>query len=431
VNSRRSVRRLAGLVTHNWLLKLAAIVLATLLYAGFVASQDSATYPGPVVILPVNPPADTVITNQLRDVEEIRYIAPADLGRLRADDFRATVDLSNVEPTGEPVSMRVNMSAIDPRVTILDFRPRAIQVVLDESTTKVFKVTVVQGPPPAGLEIGDVTVEPAEVAVTGPSANVDRVATVRVNAPIDASGLDVDRNFRPEPLDAAGAIVSGVDLEPASVHVTIPVYTNKESRSLPVNPIVTGTPGAGFRISAVEVDPAAVTVEGDGEQLAGLASADTAPVSVSGATRNITATVALQLPPGVTTVGAQTVLVRVSVEPVTETRTFVAGVRLDGMRPDLVYEAQDLNTNLTLFGSTADLDTIAAAPLVVAVNVADLGPGTHLVTLVPSLPSGVTVAAISPETITVTVTEPPSPSPGASGAAPSEAPASPSPSPTS
>jgi YbbR domain-containing protein len=276
-------------------------------------------------------------------------------------------------------------------------------------------------------------VEPAEVAVTGPSANVDRVASVRVNAPIDASGLDVDRDFRPEPLDATGAIVTGVDLEPASVHVTIPVYTNMETRSLPVNPIVTGTPGAGFRVAAIEVAPVAVTVQGDGDQLAGLASADTAPVSVSGATRNISATVALQLPTGVTAIDAQTVIVRVAIEPVTETRTFVAGVRLDGMRQDLVYEAADLSVNLTLFGSTADLDTLGAVPLVVAVNVSDLGPGTHEVTVVPSLPSGVTVAAISPESITVIVTEPPSPTPEASGPAPTEPPASsvPSPSPSS
>ena len=36
---------------------------------------------------------------------------------------------------------------------------------------------------------------------------------------------------------------------------------------------------------------------------------------------------------------------------------------------------------------------------------------THEVAVVPSLPSAVTVAAISPETVTVTVTERPTPSP--------------------
>ena len=107
----RAFRRAGRTIVHNWPLKLAAIVLATLLYAGLVASQDSNTYPGPITVTPVNQPADTVITNQLRDVEQIQYIAPADLGRLRADDFRATVDLANVKPDGNPVSLRVDRHA--------------------------------------------------------------------------------------------------------------------------------------------------------------------------------------------------------------------------------------------------------------------------------------------------------------------------------
>ena len=62
----------------------------------------------PITVTPVDQPADTVIVNQLRDVEQIRYIAPADLGRLRAEDFLATVDLSDVEPDGQPVNVRVD-----------------------------------------------------------------------------------------------------------------------------------------------------------------------------------------------------------------------------------------------------------------------------------------------------------------------------------
>ena len=49
---------------------------------------------------------------------------------------------------------------------------------------------------------------------------------------------------------------------------------------------------------------------------------------------------------------------------------------------------------LTLFGSMADLDRLGASPIVVSLNVAELEPGTHEVPVVPSLPSGVTVAAI-------------------------------------
>ena len=411
MNIGRTTRRVVGFVIHNWPLKLAAIGLATLLYAGLVASQDSNTYPGPITVLPVNQPAGTVITNQWKDVEQIQYIAPADLGRLRADDFRATVDLANVKPDGNPVSLRVNVTAVDPRVTILDFRPRTIQVILDTKVSKTVKVIVTQSEPPPNLQVGEATVTPPEVVVTGPSAAVNLVVNARVTATIDGSGVNVDRDVTPDAVDAAGEVVTGVNLDPSSVHVKIPVYTNLENRTLPVNPIVTGTPAAGFRIGSVDVVPLVVSVEGDQAQLQDLVAADTAPVPVSGATRDVTSQVAYSLPTGVSVIGDQTARVTVHIEAVTETRTFVAGIRLDGRQAALQYEASETRVLLTLFGSTADLDRLAASPLVVALNVADLGPGAHDVPVVPSLPSAVTVAATSPETVTVTVTERPTPAP--------------------
>lgn len=411
MNAGRVVRRAGRTILHNWPLKVAAIVLATLLYAGLVASQDSNTYPGPITVTPVNQPAGTVITNQLRDVEQIQYIAPADLGRLRAEDFRATVDLANVKPDGNPVSLRVNVSAVDPRVTILAVRPLTIQVVLDQMVSKPVKVVVAQSDPPPGLQVGEVTVTPDTVVVTGPSAAVNQVVNAHVSATIDGSGVNVDEDVAPVPVDAAGEPVTGVNVDPALVHVTIPVYTNLQNRTLPVNPIVTGTPAAGFRVGSVDVSPLVVSVEGDQAQLQALVAADTAPVPVSGATRNITSQVAFALPTGVSVIGDQTATVTVHIVPVTETRTFVAGIRLDGRDAQLQYDASETSVLLTLFGSTADLDQVAASPLVIALNVAGLGPGTHDVPVVPSLPSTVTVVAISPPTVTVTVTERPTPSP--------------------
>ncbi|MCJ7711844.1 MAG: CdaR family protein, partial [Chloroflexi bacterium] len=198
MNARRTMRRLGRTIVHNWPLKLGAVVLATILYAGLVASQDSDTYVGPITVTPVNQPAGTVITNQLRDVGEVRYIAPADLGRLQAEDFRAIVDLANISPDVKPVAVPVQLTAIDPRVTILDVQPKSINVVLDELVSKAVDVTVVQAATPAGVEVGKVTVTPATVQVSGSSAAVNRVVAARVSASIDASALDVDRDIAPE-----------------------------------------------------------------------------------------------------------------------------------------------------------------------------------------------------------------------------------------
>jgi YbbR domain-containing protein len=413
MNVGRTWRRAAAFVVHNWPLKAAAILVATLLYAGLVVSQDSDVYPGPISVTPVNQPGGTIRINELRDVEDVRYIAPADAGRLTADDFRATVDLADVKPTGEPTSVRVDVVAIDPRVTILEYRPRTVQVILDESVRKRVPVRLDMGPVPERLDVGEATTDPEVVTVSGPSTKVRQVVAARVRVTFDPAGIDVDNDMEPEPVDAAGEVVVGVDVDPQAVHLTIPVFTDRESRTLPVNPIVSGTPAPGFRIAGIELVPLVVSVEGDGERLAELVRVDTEPVPVFSATSDVEATVNLALPDGVAALGPATIRVTVRVEPVTETRTYASGIRLDGTRPGLEYAVAPDSVLLTLFGSVVDLDRLAAAPIVVGLNVADLEPGVHDVPVVPSLPAGVTLAAISPETVAVTITQPATPAPEA------------------
>src|SRR5207247_5519403 len=100
----RALRR----VSHNWPLKLGAIALATLLYGGLVVSQSSDTFNGNVQIGPINQPPDVIVLSNLGAVSRIRYVASPELGlRIDSASFRATVDLANVAPTGEPVSLDV------------------------------------------------------------------------------------------------------------------------------------------------------------------------------------------------------------------------------------------------------------------------------------------------------------------------------------
>jgi YbbR domain-containing protein len=406
VNATQAIRRAAGFVTRNWPLKLAAIVVATLLYAGLVLSQDSDVVTGRIAIVPENQPDGTVLMNALREVEAIRYIAPADLGRLRPDDFRVTVDLRGVKAEGEPETVRVDVQPLDPRVTIVEVTPRSIQVVLDAYVQRTVPIRVDRGNPPAELDVGETRVDPASATVSGPASVVGRVDHLAASVTIDPSGLDVDREVEPVPVDANGEVLTGIDVEPSSVRVTIPVFVDRQSRTVPVNPVLNGTPAPGFRIAAIEVDPQVVLVLGDADQLRELVVADTAPVQVFGATSDVSVEVDLALPAGLTASAAGPIAVVVRIEAVTDTRSYQAGLRLDGASPDLRYEVSTDRVLVTLFGATSELDRLSAVPLVLGLNVGALGPGTHAVAVTPSLPAGVTVVALSPPTVTVIVREP-------------------------
>ena len=405
-------------ITHNWPLKLGAIALATLLYGGLVLSQTSDEFPGSVPIHIVNAPADVVVLSNPGAVTRVRYVAPADLGlRIDTSAFAATVDLATelagIEPTGGPVSLSVNVEAVDPRVQILGFEPRTIVLTVDRTGTKTVPIRAVLGPIPTGLEAGDPTVEGTTATVSGPQSIVARVEEAQARVEIDATGINVNELVDLVPVDSSGVSLEQqrVEVDPAQVRVRVPIFTDRRTKSLPVTPNVVGTPAAGFEVVSVEVNPPVVSVEGDANDLAGLDKADTAPLTVAGASSQVTQIVALALPDGVQALGSGTVQVTVRLRPVTATRTYEAGLVFVGARPDLQYALSVDRVVVTIGGSVAELDRLSGATLVLTVDVTGLEAGTHSVAVSANLTTGLTLIGASPNPVEVTVSSPaPSPS---------------------
>jgi YbbR domain-containing protein len=414
------VRRLVATLVHNWPLKLAAIVVATLLYGGLVVSQSTRTLD---VVIPIDPhgqPADSFLLSSLDPVTQIRFVASSGPIHPLSSDFAATVDLSGIQPGSGPQRVPVQVTTVDERITILGVTPDMVTVDLDRLDRKTVDVVVDQGPTPEGLELGDATVDPARVEVSGPATVIGRVVAARASVVIQESGIDIDRDFDLVAIDELGEAVPQVVLDPRSVHVTIPVFSDRETRTLPVNAVVTGDPAAGFEIAAATVDPPVVLVEGDADQLAELVRVDTAQIPMSGVSADRTVTVGLDLPAGVLAVGDDQVTVTITLRPVTATRTLSAGIRFIGAGSGLTYAVDVDRVLVTVGGSIADLDRLSGSAVVVDIDVSGLEPGTETVPVRLDLPAGVTLVSAAPSTVRVTITGPPptaspSPSPTAGG----------------
>ena len=410
------MKRLLRFVVHNWPLKLAAIGLATLLYGGLVVSQTTQPFTGSVPIEIRNAPGDVIVLSNPGAVTRIQYVAPPNLGlRIDSSTFRAEVDLADVEATGDRVSLNVTVAAVDPRIQVLDFEPRAIVLTLDRVGTKTVPIRAVLGPVPSGLDTGEPSVDATTAIVSGPQSVVALVTEAQARIVVDASGIDVNQLVSLLPVDSNGEVLTPVDVEPAQVRVRVPVFTDRRSKTLPVTPNVVGTPAAGFEVAAIEVDPPVVSVEGDANDLAGLDRADTLPISVTGASSQVSQVVALALPDGVQALGSGTVQVTVKLRPVTGTRTFEAGLILVGTRPDLIYELSTDRLLVTIGGSVADLDRLSGVTLVLTADVTGLEVGPHTVAVSANLATGLTLLGASPNPVEVTVSSPVA-SPGASPA---------------
>ena len=411
------MRRILHRFIHNWPLKLAAVGLATLMYGGLAVSQSTQVYPGVIPVLVVNQPDRTFILTRPEPVTQVRYFAPSGV-LVGTSTFSATVDLSGMTPAGAAVSVRIEVTSVDGRVRVLGYEPAFASIQLDSLISVVVPVKVEHGTVPDGLTLGDTKVDPPGVVITGPKSVVDQVVAARADVQIQPGGIDVDQDVKLVPVDALGNAVSPVDVTPATARVVIPVFSDRQTRTLPVNAILAGTPAAGFEIASVTVQPLAVAVAGDADQLTQLVRVDTAPVQLTGISSDLTTSVELALPTGIVPVGDSVVVVTIKLRPVTATRTFSAGIRLVGARSDLTYVVAVDHVLVTIGGSVAELDRLSGSSLVVDIDVTGRTSGSADLLATANLSAGTTLVAASPARVRVTVSGPivsGSPGPAPSG----------------
>src|SRR6478736_7003849 len=137
------------------------------MYGGLALSQNTQTFPGIIPVRYVNEPKDTVVLPSTpRPVTEVRFFAPTGV-QVATSSFLATIDLSGQEGKVGPVSVKIDVTTPDSRITILSYEPAFATVELDRLTSVDVHVEFVHGPAPDGLTVGTTKVDPETVTVTG------------------------------------------------------------------------------------------------------------------------------------------------------------------------------------------------------------------------------------------------------------------------
>lgn len=400
------MRRVADFLFRNWPLKLAAILLATVLYSGLVLGQNVRTWTGTLPVDTIRPPQGAVVLSEPDPITQIRYRAPLDVGVISSGSFNATVDLSRVEvqPGGEPQTVPVTVVALDTRITVVDFQPREVQVSLDPVATREMPVTVTLGTVPEGLTTGPPQTEPSSVTIRGASSRVDAAASVVARVAIDASALNVDREIELIAVDSNGNQMPNLEIDPERARVRIAVARELANRTLPVVPVMGGQPASGFRVTSVTVEPLVVTVSGEEATVSQLDTAETEPIDISGRNRDVESSVRVVLPLGVSVAGSDTVRVVVTIGEDTGTRTFQVGVVLESQLPGLAYTPRTTQVSVTLGGSTSALMALDASELVATADMSGFTSGGEpSVPLRVDPPEGLEVVAIGPAEINVLI----------------------------
>ena len=402
---------------RNWALKLGALALSTVLYTGLVFSGSftEQTFPG-VSVTALDQPAGTYLLSQQLGTVDIRYRIASDApAHVTAESFAVTVDLADYKMAQAPQQqpLKITVRAVSDGLTILTYSPSSVPVALDRLDQSQVRVAVDSGVVPPGLEIGTPRLSVTQVTASGPQSLLHQVDRALATVRIDPSGIDCCGQVDLVPVDIDGRRVESVDLSPSSVRVEIDVSTVETSRTVPIRPLLTGAPAAGFEIGTVTADPSVVTLRGAPEVLAAVGEVLTEPISLSGTNATLRATATLVLPTGARLANPATSQPTITVEirETVATRTLILGLLCTGVSPGSACLPQVPQVAVTVRGTVSRLDALDPGTLTPTLDVTGLGPGDHLVTPTLALPSGVSVVTISPISVTVTIVPPATPAP--------------------
>ncbi|HEX6656210.1 MAG TPA: CdaR family protein [Candidatus Limnocylindria bacterium] len=401
---------------RNWHLKLAAVGLATVLYTGFVYSGSftDQEFPG-LPIEAVNQPDGAYPLTQSLTTVTVQYRLAANADRVTDESFSVTVDLSayDMSRAPQPQALAVHVDSLQDGLEILSYSPTTARIALDRLAQRPVSVEVQHGEVPEGLAIDPPRVSAETVTASGPQSQLGRVARAVASVQIFESGIDVRQpQVELVPVDVDGREVESVELNPATVSVEIDVHAVETSKTVPIRPVLTGSPGTGTEIGSVKVQPAVVTIFGMPRALERVAEVTTEPISIAGASQTLTREATLVLPQGTRTAqGEARPMVTVAISPAIASRTLVVGVTCRGAPQGSACLPQQSQVALTVRGRANLLAGLDPGDLTSILDASGLGPGEHQLTATVQLPNGVTLVSISPSTITVIIQPSETPAP--------------------
>lgn len=404
---------------RNWHLKLAAVLVATILYTGLVFSGTLSEQTIQVPITTVNQPPDSYNLSGDLGFVEVRYRTDDDAPTPGADAFVARVDLSQYDMADAPEPQLLDVEVSAAGIEVLEpWTPATVRVELDRVETRSVPVEVDPGEIPDGLEIGEpeLSERDAQVEVRGPASEIGRVQRAVARIAIDPSGIDFDQPVTLLPVDIEGQPVGlgRVELSPESISVRVDVEAVETTKTVPVQTAIIGTPAPGYALEALSVDPSTVTLRGLPEALTEITEVLTEPLDIGGESQTQTFEAALVLPEGTRLASATAepvVTVEATIVASVGSRSFVVGVvcqgaGVNGCQPTI----QQLT--LTLAGPSAVLSGLEAADLTPVVDVTGLAPGLYTITpIIPDFPNGVELLQLAPATVSVRIVAPAAPTP--------------------
>lgn len=397
------VRRAWKVITNNFGLKLLAALFAVILWLVVVNIDDpkiSQRFSASVVIENAE-----YLTDQgkyfevLDDTNTIVFTVTAKrsyIEKLSNTDFKAVANMENAAIDNASGTGKVPIEVTALRYSSLVTISKATQnleIALDNLAQDQFIIGVeTTGTLPEGCALGEVTVSPNLLKVSGPESVVSAIDHVTASIDVTNVTTDVVASVIPVLYDADGNIIdkSELSLNMSTVTVTVRILDIKDV-SLIFN--VAGTPADGYAYMDMEYEPKTIAIKGTASALNSV-TAITIPenaLDISGARGDITQVVDVTeyLPGGVTIADQSQAKVKVTVH-IAQLSTKVVNIFPSSIRVLNLAEGYKLNFDTSVIrvnvsGMAEDIAALDTNDIVASIDAGQLTLGTHEVEVVLDL----------------------------------------------
>jgi YbbR domain-containing protein len=396
-------RNLGSLVT--------AFILAIIVWISAVTASDpnqELLYPQPIPIEQVGKDPRLLVVGSIPTQERVTLNAPRSIQEQLASDptaIRAWIDLSNLEPGEHTVVVHVQPNRGP--VRIVRQVPAEIHLTLEPLTSRTVTVTLtVQGQPALGYKAGSPSYTPSQVLVSGAESLVSQIDAVQAVLNLASASQSIDTSITLQPVDASGKAISGVTLSPDSIAVKLPITLLGSYRNVIINVVTTGQVADGYKMTSISVTPPNIVVfSGDPQLLTNLQGyIETKPLDLTGSNSDINTPIALNVPPGISVVNAQSVQVHISITPIISSVTFPLPVELVGLAPGLEAQVALTQVEAVLTGPVSLLNTLKPSDMQAVLDLSGKDTGVYQISpSISSLPRGVQTESILPSPVEVTL----------------------------
>ena len=407
-------------IADNLRLLLWAFVLALAVWVAAVTSSDPdevRVYPTPINIQIVGQGSGLIMTGNIPQQIQVTLRAPRSIWDqlvAKPDSVRAVLDLSGLSQGKHQLKLQIQ---VDERpVQIVNVSPDLITLTLEPLVKQTFPLNIdLAGQPAVGYQAGKPTMDVEQAVVTGAQSLVSRVKRVSVSVNLDGAREGISSSVSITAYDDTNQAVNGINIQPETAHITLPISQQSGFRDMAVKVVVHGQVANGYRLDNISVFPPVVTVYSSDPALTSSLPGvvETQPLDLQNINNNINTQLGLNLPSGVSVIGDPNVSIQADISAIESSLTLSGeNVEVTGLPSGMTAQISPATVDVIISGPLPLLNTLTHQDVLITVDATGLSEGTHQLTPnVQILISNLQVESILPGTVEVILAPNPNPTP--------------------